>query len=69
MHSEFDNRGKLSVDCSECTRGGNGDDPDKCSCGHKVKKPHKGSCFIGTILPKFSEEVRLKKAELQATDS
>jgi len=49
--SEYDTKGKLFVDCSECTRGGNGDDPDKCSCGWKHKRGRKGGCFIGTLMP------------------
>ncbi len=49
--SERDTRGKLMVDCSECTRGGNGEDADKCSSGARIKKGRKGGCFSGTLLP------------------
>jgi hypothetical protein len=63
MYSEVDTRGKLSVDCSECERGGNGSAVDKCSCGWKVKKPHKGACFMGDLLPKHHEEARQKIEE------
>lgn len=56
MVSKRDNRGVLCVDCSECERGGNGSDPDKCSCGWKIKKPHKGSCFSGTLMEKYRAE-------------
>jgi len=38
MHSFKDKRGAFWVACSECERGGNGSDPDKCSCGGRVKK-------------------------------
>lgn len=48
--SERDTKGKLFIDCAECTRGGNGSDPDKCASGWKVKKGHKGGCFCGTLL-------------------
>jgi len=63
MYSEVDTRGKLSVDCSECDRGGNGSAVDKCSCGWKVKKPHKGACFLGDLLPTYHEEARQKIEE------
>lgn len=50
-HSEKDSRGHLNVDCSECTRGGNGQDKDKCSCGWQIKRGKQGSCFSGALLP------------------
>jgi hypothetical protein len=50
-HSRRDSRGMLYVDCSECTRGGNGTDPNKCSCGWQVKRGRKGGCFVGTLMP------------------
>lgn len=34
--------------CHQCNRGGNGNDPDKCSCGWKVKRPGPYGCYIGT---------------------
>lgn len=49
-YSSKDSRGMLCVDCSECERGGNGSDKDKCSCGWKVKKGKNGSCFAGTLM-------------------
>lgn len=49
-YSEKDTRGKLFVDCSECNRGGNGSDKDKCSSGWKVKKGRQGGCFLGVLL-------------------
>jgi hypothetical protein len=66
MHSYFDSKGHLFVACSECDRGGNGTDKDKCSCGWQVKRWNKLGCFMGTLLPKY-EEARLKAAESQAT--
>jgi len=50
-YSEYDTKGHLYVDCSECDRGGNGTDKDKCSCGWKVKKGKNGGCYIGTLIP------------------
>lgn len=50
--SNFDNDGKLYIDCAECQRGGNGD--KSCSAGAKHKKIHKGMCFSGQLLEKYS---------------
>ena len=44
-----DTKGKLYVDCSECERGGNGSDKDKCCCGCQVKRGRQGGCFLGTL--------------------
>ena len=49
--SKKDTRGHLYVDCSECNRGGNGLDKDKCSAGSKHKRGNKGGCFIGELIP------------------
>ena len=49
-YSELDSRGMLCVDCSECERGGNGSDKDKCASGHKIKKGNKGACFMGDLI-------------------
>jgi hypothetical protein len=48
--SFYDNKGKLYVDCTECERGINGSDVDKCSAGWRIKRPRHGGCFIGTII-------------------
>ena len=48
-YSKIDTKGKLYVDCSECERGGNGSDKDKCSCGWKVKRGNHTGCFLGTL--------------------
>jgi len=37
-YSRKDSRGHIYVDCSECERGGNGSDPDKCSAGWQTKR-------------------------------
>jgi len=57
MNSYKDSRGALYVDCSECERGGNGADQDKCSCGGRVKKSKKTGCFSGTLMEKYTVEV------------
>lgn len=49
-YSGKDSKGKIYIGCSECERGGNGSDIDKCSCGGKVKKGGHGMCFLGTLL-------------------
>lgn len=49
-HSYRDTKGLLWVDCSECERGGNGSDKDKCSCGWKIKRSKGHGCFCGTLL-------------------
>ena len=49
-HSKRDSRGMLFVDCSECRRGGNGSDQDKCSCGWRVKRSNKSGCFLGHLI-------------------
>ena len=48
-HSERDSAGRLYVDCSECERGGNGTDKDKCSAGWRIKRGKQGGCFCGTL--------------------
>ena len=50
-----DSKGKIYIDCSECERGGNGSDQDKCSAGAKHKKGNKGMCFMGTLMSKYEE--------------
>jgi hypothetical protein len=53
MNSFREEKGKLWVACSECERGGNGNDKDKCSCGWKVKRFNGSGCFDGTIIEKY----------------
>lgn len=50
--SGLDSKGKLYVDCAECQHGGNGD--RSCSAGAKHIKIHKGMCFSGQLLEKYS---------------
>ncbi len=57
MKSEKDSRGCLWIACSECNRGGNGSDPDKCSCGGKCKKFNGTGCFSGELMDKYKEEL------------
>ena len=49
-HSKKDNDGRVYVDCSECERGGNGKDKDKCACGWQIKRGKQGGCFSGTLM-------------------
>jgi len=49
INSFKDSRGHLWVACSECERGGNGNDKDKCACGWKIKKFQGSGCFGGTL--------------------
>lgn len=58
MHSFKDTRGALWVACSECERGGNGSDQDKCSCGWRVKKFNKKGCFSGTLMSKYEPQLK-----------
>jgi len=50
MNSFKDDKGKLWVACSECNRGGNGKDKDKCACGWKVKKFNGLGCYLGNLI-------------------
>ena len=49
-YSYKDTRGALWVACSECERGANGSDENKCTCGWQVTHGSKLGCFIGTLL-------------------
>ena len=49
-HSFLDTKGHPWVACSECDRGGNGTDKDRCSCGWNVKRWNRGGCFSGRLL-------------------
>ena len=49
-YSSRDSRGALQVDCSECERGGNGTDKDKCACGWQIKRGKRGGCFAGVLI-------------------
>lgn len=57
MHSFFDDNGIFWVACSECNRGGNGADPEKCSCGHRVKRFNGSGCFIGILMKKYKDKI------------
>jgi hypothetical protein len=46
-HSYTMNDGKRWTACSECDRGGNGGDKDKCSSGWQVKRFNGMGCFAG----------------------
>jgi hypothetical protein len=49
-HSFVDSKGKQWTACSECNRGGNGRDTDKCSSGWKTKKFNGMGCFCGSAI-------------------
>lgn len=51
-HSWTDDKGKRWVACSECERGGNGTDKDKCSCGWKTKRFNGLGCWCGKEITK-----------------
>jgi hypothetical protein len=53
LHSFRDSRGALWVSCSECERGGNGSDPNKCSGSGRYKKYNGAGCFVGTLMGKY----------------
>jgi hypothetical protein len=48
-HSKRDSRGNLWIACSECNRGGNGNDKDKCSSGWEIKRWNGLGCFVGIL--------------------
>lgn len=56
MHSFKDKRGGLWVACSECERGGNGNDTDKCSAGGTCKRFNNTGCFSGTLMEKYKSK-------------
>jgi len=57
MNSFKDAKDILWVACSECERGGNGSDEDKCSCGGTCKKFKRTGCFSGGLMEKHKEEL------------
>jgi len=58
VSSFYDTNGQLYVDCTECERGKNGNDDDKCSCGVRVKFKNRNGCFCGTLIPKYADQLR-----------
>jgi hypothetical protein len=65
MRSQVFCDGKIMVACSECDRGGNGSDADKCACGWRVKRWNKMGCYLGVLLPKYQKEAQLKISKLR----
>jgi hypothetical protein len=55
MHSFTDKSGGIWVACSECERGGNGSDKEKCASGWKVKRFNGLGCFIGILMAKYKK--------------
>jgi len=58
MNSYKDSRGALWVACSECNRGGNGSDKDKCSSGWNCKRYKGTGCFNGELIDKYLKKVK-----------
>ena len=54
--SFYDSEGTLFVDCTECERGMNGSDKDKCSSGMRCKKPLLGYCCLGTLISSIDKQ-------------
>lgn len=61
MNSFKDKKDMLWVACSECNRGGNGIDKDKCSSGGKCKKFNGTGCFSGTLMDKYKTQLEDKE--------
>ena len=59
--SFYDNEGRLFVDCTECERGINGSDKDKCSSGTRCKKPNIGYCCLGTLISSIEKQQIVKE--------
>lgn len=57
MNSFKDSKGMLWVACSECVRGGNGSDKDKCTCEWKCKKFNGMGCFSGVLMERYKNIV------------
>jgi hypothetical protein len=58
MRSFEDSMGHRWIACSECNRGGNGTEPDKCSCGGTCKRFNGMGCFSGELKDKYKEELK-----------
>lgn len=61
IYSFYDNRGMLAVDCTECTRGYNGD--KSCAAGAKYRRGVVGLCFCGTLKEEIAVILRKKEME------
>jgi hypothetical protein len=55
-HSYTDAHGRLWVACSECERGGNGGEEDKCAAGWNVRRYNKRGCFLGKEIGEETNE-------------
>lgn len=64
MHSFTDKKGARWTACSECNRGGNRNDKDKCSCGWKCTEFNGSGCFIGTeIVGEIKPRIKPSKSK------
>jgi hypothetical protein len=57
INSFKDKKDKLWVACSECERGLNGTDKDKCSCA-RTKKFNGLGCFGGQLMTKYNPSLK-----------
>ncbi len=51
LATEYDNKGRLWIDCCECTCGINGN--QSCSSGLKCISKFKGGCIEGTLQEQY----------------
>ena len=54
IHSFTDDKGHRWTACSECDRGGNGKNKDKCSCGWRIKRFNGLGCYVGIEIKKVT---------------
>lgn len=59
--SGYDTNGKRFVFCHECERGGNGTDPEKCSCGWQVTAPSLAYCYLGEPIAAVREALKERR--------
>ena len=53
MDSFRDTKNKLWIACSECERGGNGKNINKCCAGGNIKRFNNLGCFMGDLMEKY----------------
>lgn len=64
IHSRYDSMGKLFVDCTECTRGKNGDETDYCAAGAGILDGGFFGCFCGELIPEKKAKLDAKQVNL-----
>lgn len=64
MHGFTDSNGARWTACSECNRGGNGNDVDKCACGWQCTEFNGLGCFLGTpIVGEIKPKPKLSRSK------